>query len=340
VTPATSTLNVGATQQLSAMTLDQNGSQMSGQTISWASSNSAVAKVSSTGMVTAVAAGSATISGSTGGKSGSAGITVSAPATPPATPSTPPATGGSNNANEPSGFSFLTDRAFNSLATSCSNSSSGAEGWDGGEECSWKNISIISDPTAPRSPNSVLQALYPAGVTGGDPNATPGRIVKNFNSASQVYVSMWVKLSPNWVGNGTGTNKVFYLWMNDRPYFFMSAEGSGSGTLNATGRYQGSFDKREALPPNLGPSAVVQRGVWQHWEILVKANTPGTSNGEFHLWVNGSKVSEYKNVGYLASGESKAFMKMDVEPIWGGLGSTLSANQYMYFDDVYVSTKP
>src|SRR6185369_486590 len=61
VTPSNSTMNVGQTAQLSATSIDQNGAVMSGQTIGWTSSNAAVAKVSTTGLVTAVAAGSATI---------------------------------------------------------------------------------------------------------------------------------------------------------------------------------------------------------------------------------------------------------------------------------------
>lgn len=334
VTPANSTMSVGQTVQLKATDIDQSGTVMTGQTNTWTSSNKSVANVSSSGMVTAVAAGSATIKATNGSISGSATITVSAPTQPTQPP--PPSGGGADNAHEPSGFTMVTNRPFSSLAKSCSDASA-AEGWEPGEECEWSHISIIQDPTAPKSPNSVLQAMYPSGTTGGTIDATPGRIVKNFSAAKSVYTSVWVKLSPNFVGNGTWTNKVFFIWINGHPNFFMSAEGAGTGALAPTGRLQGTMDSREKLPPNLVSSAVVQRGQWQHWEVLVKANTPGQANGEFHLWVNGTKVSEYKNVAYLSSGESQAFMKMDVEPIWGGGGSTLSAAQYMYFDNVYVS---
>jgi hypothetical protein len=244
--------------------------------------------------------------------------------------------GGGDFANEPAGFTTVTSRPFSSLAQSC-NDANAAEGWEPDEECQWHHISIVTDPMAPKSPTNVLQAFYPAGTTGGTTDATPGRIVKNFNAAQSVYVSIWVKLSANFVGNGTGTNKVFYVWQNNSPDFFMSAEGDGMGTLQPTGRYQGDLDKREQFFPNLVQNATVPRGEWQHWEILIKENTPGVQDGEFHLWVNGTKVSEYTDVGYLAGGQTVGFMKMDVEPIWGGLGSTLQADQFMYFDHVYVS---
>jgi uncharacterized protein YjdB len=61
VTPATSSINAGATQQLTASPLDQNSAAFTGAALSYSSSNTAVATVSNTGMVTGVAAGSATI---------------------------------------------------------------------------------------------------------------------------------------------------------------------------------------------------------------------------------------------------------------------------------------
>lgn len=61
VTPSTVSLTPGATQQLSASVLDQNSNVMNGQGITWSTSASAVATVSSTGLVTAVAAGTASI---------------------------------------------------------------------------------------------------------------------------------------------------------------------------------------------------------------------------------------------------------------------------------------
>lgn len=67
VSPATFTIVTGGTQQLYATVLDQNGLPMSGQTVSWSSSNTGVATVnSSTGLVTGVAVGSATITATSG----------------------------------------------------------------------------------------------------------------------------------------------------------------------------------------------------------------------------------------------------------------------------------
>jgi uncharacterized protein YjdB len=56
--------------------MDAGGALLPGRAVTWASSNVAVATVSATGVVTGRAAGTATISASSGGKSGSATVTV------------------------------------------------------------------------------------------------------------------------------------------------------------------------------------------------------------------------------------------------------------------------
>lgn len=77
VTPATSTLTLGgATSQLTAVARDGNGATLTGRTIAWSSTNSGVASVSASGLVTAVAAGTTTISATSEGKVGTAAITV------------------------------------------------------------------------------------------------------------------------------------------------------------------------------------------------------------------------------------------------------------------------
>src|SRR5207247_1511454 len=55
---------------------DGNGNPLSGRTVSWASSNTAVATVTASGLVTGKAAGTATITATSEGKSGASAITV------------------------------------------------------------------------------------------------------------------------------------------------------------------------------------------------------------------------------------------------------------------------
>jgi len=76
VNPATVSLQPGQTQQLTATPKDASGNALSGRMVTWASGNTAVATVSGSGLVSGVAAGSATITATSEGKSGSASVTV------------------------------------------------------------------------------------------------------------------------------------------------------------------------------------------------------------------------------------------------------------------------
>src|SRR5437773_1175636 len=77
VSPASASVQVGQTVQLAATPRDANGNPLSGRAVSWASSNTAVATVSGSGLVTGVTAGSATITATSEGQGGTATITVS-----------------------------------------------------------------------------------------------------------------------------------------------------------------------------------------------------------------------------------------------------------------------
>jgi alpha-tubulin suppressor-like RCC1 family protein len=85
VTPATPSITAGATQQMAAEGRDADNGVVSGVTWFWASSNHTVATVSQTGLVTAVAAGSATITAVGKGMPGSATLTVTPAPLGPAT---------------------------------------------------------------------------------------------------------------------------------------------------------------------------------------------------------------------------------------------------------------
>ncbi|MDQ2932426.1 MAG: Ig-like domain-containing protein, partial [Gemmatimonadota bacterium] len=78
VTPSSVTLVTGATRQLSAALTDGSGNPLTGQAVAWSSSNTSVATVSSAGLVTAVRAGSATVTAAAGGASDNSAITVTA----------------------------------------------------------------------------------------------------------------------------------------------------------------------------------------------------------------------------------------------------------------------
>jgi hypothetical protein len=69
--------------QLSAVTRDANNNVLTGRVVTWGSSNTGISTVSGSGLVTAIVAGSATITATSETKTGTAAITVSAPAPVP-----------------------------------------------------------------------------------------------------------------------------------------------------------------------------------------------------------------------------------------------------------------
>jgi len=79
VAPASASVAAGGTTQLTATPKDANGTALTGRTVTWGSSNTSVATVSGSGLVTGVTAGSATITATSEGQSGTAAITVTAP---------------------------------------------------------------------------------------------------------------------------------------------------------------------------------------------------------------------------------------------------------------------
>jgi uncharacterized protein YjdB len=76
VSPATATLKRGNKKQFSATAYDAAGKVITGRAVTWSSSNTGVATVSSTGIVTAVKAGTATITATVSGVGGTASVTV------------------------------------------------------------------------------------------------------------------------------------------------------------------------------------------------------------------------------------------------------------------------
>jgi uncharacterized protein YjdB len=84
VVPATVAMTRGAVQQLIAQVLDIAGNPLSSPVIVWSTSDASRATVSGSGVVTAVAVGSVTVTAACGGKTGTSVITVTASAPPAA----------------------------------------------------------------------------------------------------------------------------------------------------------------------------------------------------------------------------------------------------------------
>ena len=82
ISPPATTIQTGASAQLVATVRDSVGNALPGRSVSWSSGAAGVATVNGTGVVTGIAAGSATITATSEAKSGSSVVTVSSVAVP------------------------------------------------------------------------------------------------------------------------------------------------------------------------------------------------------------------------------------------------------------------
>ncbi len=163
VSPATLSLGVGATQQLTASLRDSIGNVLTGRSIVWTSSNVVVGTVTGSGLVTALLAGGAAITATSEGMSGSAALTVTAP------------TGGTvllQDDFEDAGF--------------------GTRGW-----YDYASIPTLTDTAHITGSTHALEVRFTAGAT----NPSWGLARRLFPASPTVYVSYWVKYSANWVGS-------------------------------------------------------------------------------------------------------------------------------------------
>jgi len=314
VSPASVSLGVAGTQQLTATLRDASGNVLTGRVITWASSNVLVGTVSGSGLVTGLVAGNATITATSEGQNGSAALTVSVLPPPQQWP------------NEPAGFTTVVNRPFDAVAEL---------GWGASSL-----LTVVTDLTAPKSAPLVGQVTFPAGFGGGFEPAATWTDGVDSRGFTRMYLSFWVKLSSNWQGHNSGVNKIGFVWMHNNPVVYFSEQGSGSGNLEAQLRLQNTPAPARNLTPNLAAVSLT-RGQWHRWEVVIVANTGDQANGEAHWWIDGVKVGEYTDVLYGSSAQPKAWGGPEISwmPIWGGIGDTVAQTMYMWMDHMYISGK-
>jgi len=341
VSPATATVTVGQTLQLSATLLDGNGNVLTGRPISWATSVGVVATVSGSGVVTGVAAGTATITATAEGKSGASVVTASAPSL------------GGTFPNEPSGYTRILWYNGNCiLGAGCGEI--GQWAWSNGYAADAANIASVSVADAPTSAldplHNVLQTTFPAGQT---PGYAPLHLY-GWNSISanqqyrEIYVSFWIKL--------VGTDYEAYPGVNKFGFF---GYGSGTGVDYSNdgffdlrppqqGGSQGvivdhlnlQFQQQNHVSRQIVTSANISVGSWHRWEVVMKLNDLGAANGVLRWWQDGVLVADYSDVTYVTPGNTNGFYSYEWAPYWGGGSAGMSAktrDDHVLTDQFHIS---
>jgi hypothetical protein len=204
------------------------------------------------------------------------------------------------------------------------------------EDPSWdtdNSLSIVQDPTAPKSPSSVIRVTYPTGFAGG---STPGHAGTTHTPHRVLYISYWGKLSTNFYGHLTSVNKQLYEWANGSNVFYFEAAGVGTGPLSPEIVLQGT-PTDGVYGPNLVPSAHFTRGQWYHIEIVLNGNSSGTKDGSVDWWLDGVHVGNKTGLQFTSSATSWGIFEFT--PVWGGVTDNVPATMTLDWDHVYLSGK-
>jgi hypothetical protein len=222
--------------------------------------------------------------------------------------------------NEPAGFVTITDNPWNITVGS---------GWNrrsGGTD------SIISDATAPLSPASVLQYIYPVGLVDGVAPATQYYPV----GTKEIFVGMWWKPSSPWQGDISSVNKIQFLQVQNSS-IYMTMYGPNGGPYELRVDAQWPEQGTAWLVPNVG-SGRVTLGQWHRLEWYLKYESSyGAGDGIVRWWMDGVLVGNYTNVRFP---NDNGFVEYQISPTWGGnTGDVKREQDYYWFDHSHLSKR-
>ena len=308
VSPATVSLGLGGSQQLSAVLKDASGNTLTGRTVTWSSSAPLLASVSGSGLVNALLAGVATITATSEGISNTAAVTIT--------------TGGGGSSHEPAGFRAYNDQPWSLLT---------GNAWNYLRRTSSKDDGIVVDLTAPRSAADVLRIVF---TTDMIHDTEPSVHWISLPGVREIYTVWWIKVSPNWQCSPAGCAKMTFLFTNGAGQVYTnlynSASGQGAPYRVGVNTEWAPYGQRIWMPN--ATTTPINPGEWHKIEVYYRWETsPGSSgDGIIRWWVDGTLNGDYSNVQYPAAN----FVEFQFAPT---LQNPPSAEQYMYVDHTYVS---
>jgi trimeric autotransporter adhesin len=364
VSPSSGTLTVGNQMQLTATDKTSGGTVVTGQSVSWSSSNTSVATVTASGIVTAVTAGGATITATSAGKQGTASLTINAgtsggPYHEPAGMNTQINTGAMTTAPAITYPGNTWTQGGTTFTNYSPTTMSSVGEWSG-------NISSVPD-------GSGVRFTYGPTLAGGNSPVRIGASIPN-SGTGYLYIRWKFRLSPNWTLSTASGLKIMEprtvnstenhvlgagadgqatdgsnMWFGALLQF---ATGSGTTGINIPGNSSGQAPVPSQVftstVANVGGSA---RGAWHVMEAYYQPESPaGATNGQLTLWVDGTQVfqtgagvagSPPGGVHFFETGEAMGWKFLMFDPTYGGDSSNDHPPTTIYWDldELYVSTK-
>jgi uncharacterized protein YjdB len=339
---ASSSLSVGQGTQATATLKDANGNTLTGRTITWSSSVASVASVSSTGAVTALAAGSSQITATSEGKSGFASLTVTATSGGPVV---------NECATPQPGWIFCDD--FEQDRTSkyfeYDNSSGGFVRSTG------NGVGGSTSMRATWTQAGQVSAGHLSLAFGRTPDPYFKPVDAGTANYREIYWRFYVRPQVGWQGGSNWKLTRLMIFANSNWAEAMTAYVSGhftdpqldldavSGTDAAgnltTTKYNDFNNERElglvkGITPIFGSTG---GGQWYCVEAHTRLNDPGQSNGVHEFWVNGSLEASETGLNWVGSYSAYGINAMNVLENYSNNG--VPQPQYRDFDNVVVSTQ-
>jgi len=337
VSPTAASVAVGQTVQLAATLKDAGGNVLTGRTVAWASGSTGVATVSGSGLVTGVAAGTATITATSEGQSGTATVTVGSP----------------------------------SAANECATPTPGWIWCDDFEQDRLSRYTFWDHPESFQRVAGVgvggsygMRARFAAGqVQAGSLWMAMGRTpMSGWNKADagtanyrEMYWRMYLRTQPGWLGGSFyklmratvfatanwAQAAIAHVWGDPAatntlqldPARGTDAAGNVLTTSYNDGAHFTWLGTAYGRTPLFDASHV---GQWYCIEAHVKLNDAGQSNGVFEYWINGALETQKTGLNWLGAFSAYGINTVMFEN-YNNYGSPVA--QERYFDRIVISTQ-
>jgi hypothetical protein len=93
----------------------------------------------------------------------------------------------------------------------------------------------------------------------------------------------------------------------------------------------------DSLPQNIGEVKILKTGVWNSFEIMLKANDAGVHNGEIKMWLNGELKGHYTGLRFRDTNDLK-INELDLNAYFGGEW-TAYQDQKLWDENVVIATQ-
>jgi len=335
VSPASASILLGTTRQLSAVTKDAAGNTLIGRSVTWSSGTPAVAAVSSTGVVTGLAAGAVTITATSEGVRGTAAVTIAAASTHIGSPDLEPGLLGRTDLVLFEDFEYA----------------DWLNHWSGGYVVDPATLSRATSPVF--QGNQGLEVRVPNGSHYGvELDFAFGK--KGLAEPDEIYLRYYVRFNDTWQKTGDGQLGKFpgfsgtynrCGWGSGVPdgtcwSARMASYDVGAG--NQVGFYTYHMDQGSIYGDIMLWQPTLARGQWYCVEAHVKLNSlsGGAANydGVLRGWIDGAPAFERTNLRF------RTVSSTHVEKIWWNIyiGGTWTADRDMaiHYDNVVIAKQP